>query len=175
MTEFRALRTEERDGQYHTQVVRRSLDDLPANEVLIRVRYSSLNYKDALSSIGNRGVTREYPHTPGIDATGEVIESSSAHFSTGDAVVVYGYDLGMNTSGGLSEYIRVPETWVLPLPEGLDARAAMSYGTAGVTAAMSVMKLEHMGLESGAPVLVTGASGGVGSMSSLFLGLRELP
>lgn len=170
MTMFKALVTSEQDGVYQTVLGERALDDLPDNEVLIRVRYSSLNYKDALSSAGNKGVTRSYPHTPGIDAAGEVVESADPAFKPGDEVVVYGYDLGMNTSGGLAEYIRVPAAWVLPLPDGLDARTAMSYGTAGITAALSVMKLQLLGLQPPAHIVVTGATGGVGAMSVLFLG-----
>ena len=170
MQEFRALLISEHGGHYKTELGHKSLHELPEHEVLIRVRYSSINYKDALSSSGNKGVTREYPHTPGIDAAGEVVESSAADFKPGDPVVVFGYDLGMNTSGGLAEYIRVPAAWVLPLPAGLDARTAMCYGTAGITAAMSVMKLLLLGLEPPAHILVTGATGGVGTMSSLFLG-----
>jgi acrylyl-CoA reductase (NADPH) len=172
MSDYRALRISEHDGEYTTELTGLSMADLPENEVLIRVRYSSINYKDALSSIGNKGVTREFPHTPGIDAAGEVVSSSVADFNEGDAVVVFGYDLGMNTAGGLAEYIRVPAKWVLPLPAGLDARAAMCYGTAGITAALSVMKLEHMGLTAPGDVLVTGATGGVGTMSAMFLSAR---
>lgn len=172
MSEYRALRISENDGEYTTELTSLSMADLPDNEVLIRVRYSSINYKDALSATGNKGVTREFPHTPGIDAAGEVVSSSVADFNEGDAVVVFGYDLGMNTSGGLAEYIRVPAKWVLPLPDGLDARAAMCYGTAGITAALSVMKLEHMGLTAPGDVLVTGATGGVGTMSAMFLSSR---
>jgi alcohol dehydrogenase len=170
MNDYRALLISENDGNFSTELTRRRLDELPEGEVLIRVRYSSINYKDALSSIGNKGVTRSFPHTPGIDAAGEVAESSVAQFKKGDPVVVFGYDLGMNTAGGLAEYIRVPATWVLPLPRGLDARTAMCYGTAGITAALSVMKLEKLGLKPPAEVLVTGATGGVGTMSVLFLG-----
>lgn len=172
MSEFKALLTSEKEGVFSTELTVRSMDDLPAGEVLVRVRYSSINYKDALSSMGNKGVTRNFPHTPGIDAAGEVVESSVDHFSSGDQVVVFGYDLGMNTDGGLAEFIRVPAAWVLPLPTGLDARSAMSYGTAGITAALSVLKLEHMGLSAPADVLVSGATGGVGTMSCLFLGER---
>lgn len=169
MTDYRALLISENDGKYSTEVTRRQLAELPEGEVLIRVRYSSINYKDALSSVGNKGVTRSFPHTPGIDAAGEVASSSVPEFKEGDAVVVFGYDLGMNTAGGLAEYIRVPANWVLPLPKGLDARTAMCYGTAGITAALSVMKLEQMDLAPPAEVLVTGATGGVGTMSALFL------
>lgn len=172
MAAYKALLISEDEGVFNTALTELDTDNLPDGELLIRVRYSSVNYKDALSSAGNKGVTREFPHTPGIDAAGEVAASTDANFKEGDAVVVFGYDLGMNTAGGLAQYIRVPASWVLPLPGGLDPRTAMSYGTAGITAALSVMKLERMGLQSPAEVLVTGATGGVGALSCLFLGQR---
>lgn len=148
----------------------RSVDDLPAGDVLIRVLYSSLNYKDALSASGNRGVTKHYPHTPGIDAAGIVEESESDLFRPQDAVLVTGYDLGMNTPGGFGEYIRVPAAWVVPLPADLSARESMVYGTAGFTAALSVSRLQQHGVmpEQG-EILVTGATGGVGSMAVAML------
>jgi len=171
MTAFKALQASENtEGRFHTQVVERSTADLPGGEVLIRVSYSSLNYKDALSASGNRGVTRNYPHTPGIDAAGTVAESSVSEFAPGDEVIVTGYDLGMNTAGGFGQYIRVPAAWVIKRPSGLSLRDAMILGTAGLTAALCVDKLEQAGLEPGeAPVLVTGATGGVGSIAVMLL------
>lgn len=171
MTNFKALlTTEQADGRFESNVVERSTDDLPTGEVLIRVAYSSLNYKDALSATGNRGVTRQFPHTPGIDAAGTVSESSAAEFAVGDEVIVTGYDLGMNTAGGFGQYIRVPAAWVIRRPAGLSLRDAMILGTAGLTAALCVDKLEQAGLEPGeAPVLVTGATGGVGSIAVALL------
>lgn len=171
MTGFKALQVSENaEGRFITQVVERNTADLPAGEVLIRVSYSSLNYKDALSASGNRGVTRNYPHTPGIDAAGTVAESSVAEFAPGDEVIVTGYDLGMNTAGGFGQYIRVPAAWVIKRPSGLSLREAMILGTAGLTAALCVDKLEQAGLEPGeAPVLVTGATGGVGSIAVMLL------
>lgn len=171
MTNFKALLTSERaDGRFDSNVVERSIDDLPHGEVLIRVAYSSLNYKDALSATGNRGVTRQFPHTPGIDAAGTVAESSVPEFTVGDEVIVTGYDLGMNTAGGFGQYIRVPAAWVIKRPSGLSLRDAMILGTAGLTAALCVDKLEQAGLEPGnAPVLVTGATGGVGSIAVALL------
>ncbi|GAA6146206.1 YhdH/YhfP family quinone oxidoreductase [Thalassolituus maritimus] len=144
--------------------------ELPAGDVLIEVSYSSVNYKDALSANGNKGVTKEYPHTPGIDAVGTVVSSEDAGFSAGDKVVVFGYDLGMNTEGGFSQRIRVPAAWVLKKPEGLSEEDAMAWGTAGFTAALSVQKLERAGVspEKG-PVLVSGATGGVGSVAVALL------
>lgn len=167
---FKALVTREDNGQFVSRVEERAIDDLPAGEVLIRVDYSSVNYKDVLSSKGNRGVSRQYPHTPGIDAAGRVVKSQSSAFAEGEAVLVMGYDLGMNTAGGFGQYIRVPADWVLRRPAGLDAKSAMIYGTAGFTAAMSVSTLEDVGIRaSQGRVLVTGASGGVGSVAVALL------
>ena len=174
MTEtFKALWiTEQPGGESFTQnIIQREISSLPAGEVLIRVHYSSLNYKDALSATGNRGVTRNYPHTPGIDAAGVVAESQSPDFQPGDKVLVTGYDLGMNSSGGFAEYIRVPAEWVVPLPEGLGLRESMIYGTAGFTAALSVYQLQKHNITPGTgKVVVTGATGGVGSIAVGILG-----
>ncbi len=129
-----------------------------------------MNYKDALSAKGMPGVTRNYPHTPGIDAAGVIAESSHADFKEGDEVVCIGFDLGMNTPGGYGEYIRVPAGWVTPLPSGLTLRDSMILGTAGVTAALCVAKIERMGAAPGdGPVIVTGATGGVGSVAVALL------
>ncbi len=158
--------SEGEDGKFSGAVVTRQIDQLPAGEVLVEVKYSCLNYKDALSANGNRGVTRNFPHTPGVDATGVVKESETDRFSPGQEVIVSGYDLGMNTAGAFAEMIRVPVNWVLPLPEGLSARESMIIGTAGFTAAQCVEKLMHNGLDADdGPVVVTGASGGVGIMA----------
>lgn len=168
---FEALRVEETaDGRFLRSIVGRRSDELPAGDVLVRVHYSSLNYKDALSATGNKGVTRRYPHTPGIDAAGTVVESTHVDFPPGREVIVTGYDLGMNTDGGYGQYIRVPAAWVVALPPGLTLRRSMIYGTAGFTAAYSVWKLRQAGLspEQG-EVLVTGAGGGVGSVGSAIL------
>lgn len=169
MDSFKALWIEEKDGGYSLGITRRNRDDLPSGEVTIRVRYSCLNYKDALSASGSPGVTRSYPHTPGIDAAGEVISCDDDSFRPGDQVVVTGWDLGMNTSGGLSQLIRVPLAWVLPLPRGLSARTAMIYGTAGLTAALSVDVMSWTVAPTDGDVLVTGASGGVGSVAVALL------
>ena len=169
MSDYRALQITETEGEYTTGLTTLSTDQLPDHDVLIKVDWSSLNFKDALSSAGNKGVTRQYPHTPGIDAAGTVIECKNDSFKPGQPVVVFGYDLGMNTPGGLAEYIRVPAEWVLPLPEGLSLRDAMVYGTAGITAALSVMKLEQAGLQAASEIAVTGATGGVGSTAVVFL------
>lgn len=166
MSTYKAWRVHEKDGQYVGGVETLDTADLPEGEVLIRVTHSSLNYKDALSASGNKGVTRTFPHTPGIDAAGEVVESATGTPAVGQQVIVTGYDLGMNTAGGFGEYIRVPAKWIVTMPEGWDARRAMVYGTAGLTAGLSVAKLLKMGAtpEQG-PVAVSGASGAVGSVA----------
>jgi len=170
---FRALVVSQTDEKTFTrEITERSITDLPEGEVLIRVHFSSLNYKDGLSCIGNPGVTRNYPHTPGIDASGKVAESSDSRFKEGDSVIVTGYDLGMNTSGGFGEYIRVPADWVVPLPEGMTFKEASIYGVAGFTAALSVDALQKYGVnpEQG-EIVVTGSTGGVGSVSVALLSL----
>lgn len=169
--QFRALQVAEQpDGSFQRTLVTRTTDDLPPGEVLVRVLFSSLNYKDALSASGNKGVTRKYPHTPGIDAAGIVEESAVADFGPGDTVVVIGYDLGMNTPGGFGEYIRVPANWVTKLPPQLNAHESMMLGTAGFTAAMAVQALQwHEVTSSDGEVLVTGATGGVGSIAVALL------
>ncbi|MDI9245472.1 YhdH/YhfP family quinone oxidoreductase [Marinobacter sp. CHS3-4] len=170
-TEFKAWRVEEVDGGYAGSEKTLQLSDLPDNEVLIKVTHSSLNYKDALSASGNKGVTREFPHTPGIDAAGEVVEASAGPLKAGDPVLVTGYDLGMNTDGGFGEYIRVPAAWCVPMPSGWNARTAMIYGTAGLTAGLCVKKLLSMGAEpEQGKVVVSGASGAVGSVAVEILG-----
>jgi acrylyl-CoA reductase (NADPH) len=168
---FKALQiSESTDKQYIREIINRQISDLPMGEVLVRVHYSALNYKDALSSLGNKGVTRNYPHTPGIDAVGIVEMSESSDFKIGDEVIVTSYDLGMNTSGGLAEYIRVPVRWIVPLPSGLSMREAMINGTAGFTAAMCINALINNGLspEKG-KILVTGSTGGVGILAVAML------
>lgn len=166
---FDAFVVEQTDeGRYEGHIKQPCIQDLPRGDVLIRVRYSSLNYKDALSATGNKGVTRNYPHTPGIDAAGTVADSRNPKFSPGDPVIVTSYDLGMNTAGGFGQYIRVPADWVVPLPDGLTLEESMILGTAGFTAAMSVGKLVDIPQDAG-PVLVTGATGGVGSMAVAIL------
>jgi alcohol dehydrogenase len=170
MTNFRAFRVEKTDTGFVRSVVERDEASLPAGDVLIDVRYSSVNFKDGLSATGNPGVTRNFPHTPGIDAAGIVLSSSDARFAAGDEVIVIGFDLGMNTSGGFAERVRVPAGWVVRRPAGLSLHESMILGTAGFTAALAVHKLEAVGLrpESG-PVLVSGASGGVGSVAVRLL------
>ena len=168
---FKALVIKEKDdGSYDREIDARTMADLPDGDVLVRVHYSSLNYKDALSASGNRGVTRHYPHVPGIDAAGIVEQSSSAEFKAGDQVIVTGYDLGMNTSGGFGQYIKVPSGWVLHCPPDLTLRQSMIYGTAGFTAAQSVLRLVDFPVSPAqGKILVSGATGGVGSMAIALL------
>jgi putative YhdH/YhfP family quinone oxidoreductase len=168
---FKALWiTETPPDTFNRSIIERTIDELPAGEILIKVAYSSLNYKDALSASGHKGVTRRYPHTPGIDAAGIVAQSNHSAFHEGDEVLVTGYDLGMNTPGAFAEYIRVPAAWVMNLPPNLTLLESMIYGTAGFTAALSIFKLQHTGLQPDqGEVLVTGATGGVGSVSVALL------
>ncbi len=158
------------DGSFRRQILRKSIDQLPPGDVLINVLYSSLNYKDALSATGNRGVTKAYPHTPGIDAAGTVVHSSDSRWLPGDEVICTGYDLGMNTDGGFAQMIRVPGDWLVRRPSTLSLRQSMQLGTAGFTAALCVDGLLRNGVapEKG-PVLITGATGGVGTIAILLL------
>jgi putative YhdH/YhfP family quinone oxidoreductase len=167
---FRAWVVKETDGKFIGEVSQQYINEFPDGDVLINVKYSSLNYKDALSAKGNKGVTRKYPHVPGIDAAGFVEESKSTSLKKGDEVLVTGYDLGMNTSGGFAEYIRVPAGWVVKLPSGLSLKESMMYGTAGLTAGLALYKLEEAGTEKNTgEILVTGATGGVGSIAVALL------
>ena len=168
---FKALLVEETDNKKFTlNIVNRSVSDLPENDLLVNVHYSSLNYKDALSASGNKRVSAHFPHTPGIDAAGVVVRDKSGTFSPGDEVVMFGYDLGMNTPGGLGQMISIPANWAVKRPDNLTLKEAMSYGTGGLTAALCIQKLEKMGArpEDG-PVAVTGSTGGVGSISIALL------
>jgi acrylyl-CoA reductase (NADPH) len=169
---YKAFVTEELSpNNYHSSFKELPLDELHKNDVLIRVKWSSLNYKDALIARGHKGITREYPHTPGVDAAGIVEESNTNEFSVGDKVLVTGHDLGMNTSGGYSEYISVPKDWVVKLEDSLSLRESMIYGTAGITAAICIDQLiKHNLKPNDSRILVTGATGGVGSMSVAILG-----
>ena len=167
---FRALYISQNETGFVQEIRELDLSKLPQNEVLIRVHYSSLNYKDALSASGNRGVTKKFPHIPGIDAAGIVEKSASAGLPEGTAVIVTGFDLGMNTWGGFGEYIAVPASWVMPLPQGLMLKEAMSLGTAGLTAALSIEKIINSGIKpEDGPIVVSGATGGVGSMATAIL------
>ncbi len=169
--EFQAYRIFEKDnGEFERKIITRDTSELPEGEVLIKVAYAGLNYKDALSASGHKGITREYPHTPGVDASGLVAESTDPRFEVGDEVLVTGYDLGMNTDGGFGQYIRVPADWVVPLPNNLNLKESMILGTAGFTAALALWKMENAGQSPAmGEIVITGATGGVGSMAvSIF-------
>ncbi|WP_421715664.1 YhdH/YhfP family quinone oxidoreductase [Arcobacter arenosus] len=156
------------DKKFQSGVKEIEKPQISENEVLIKTTYSSLNFKDALSSIGNPGVTRVFPHVTGIDVAGIIVESNSNDFEVGEKVLVTGYDLGMNTDGGHSEFVKVPASWLVKIPEGISDKEIMTYGTAGLTAALSVNELLNNGITSG-DVLVTGATGGVGSIAVSIL------
>ncbi len=158
------------DKEFNADVKDISKPKCGEDEVIIEVNYSSLNFKDALSSVGNPGVTRNFPHVTGIDLAGIIHESNSPIFKEGERVLVTGYDLGMNTDGGHSEFVKVPASWVVRTPDAISDKEIMTYGTAGLTAALSIFELEKNGItpESG-PVLVTGATGGVGSIAVSIL------
>ncbi len=160
---------EKKNNVFSSGIETKKFEELPNHDVTIKVKYSSLNYKDALSSLGNKGVTKLYPHTPGIDASGIVISSRNKKFHEGDQVVVTGYDLGMNTPGGFSECIRVPSDWVVKLPETISLKYAMAIGTAGLTAALCIdLLLKNSKIEKRHAV-VTGSTGGVGSIAIQLL------
>lgn len=163
---FRAYRVFEEDGRIGGRLVEARLDELGAGEVVARVAYSGVNYKDALAATGAGRIMRRFPLVGGVDVSGTVVASSDARFAAGDAVLVTGYGLGESHDGGFADYVRVPADWVVPLPEGLGLRDAMAIGTAGFTAALSVVEMERNGLRPPAgPIVVTGATGGVGSLA----------
>lgn len=168
-TTYKAFRVEEINGTYLTSIKEMPFSDLSEGELLIKVNYSSLNYKDALSASGNKGVTKNYPHTPGIDAVGTVVASKSSKFKVSDHVIVTSYDLGMNTNGGFAQYVQVPADWAIKLPENLSMKEAMTIGTAGLTAGISVLRLSEVVKPEDGPIVVSGATGGVGSMSLRIL------
>jgi len=167
--QYSAYYVEEKDGSFSSSISQLELQKPAEGFVQIKVSYSSLNYKDALSASGNKGVTRNYPFVPGIDAAGIITDGNSSQFEDGDEVIVTGYDMGMNTPGGFGEYINVPANWVVKKPINLTAIEAMSIGTAGLTAAASVLKIQKSSGESDLPVLVSGATGGVGSIGVMLM------
>ncbi|NCU95207.1 MAG: acryloyl-CoA reductase [Betaproteobacteria bacterium] len=159
---FEALRVYDTEAGAVARIESIGPESLSAGEVLVRVAYSSLNYKDALAVTGRGRILRGSPRIPGVDLSGHVLESSDPRFKVGDAVLATGYELGMAHDGGLAGYARVPADWVLPLPAGLTLRESMMLGTAGFTAALAVSRLEQLDLApANGPVVVTGASGGV--------------
>lgn len=165
------------DETLHTEIESFTKPEIKENEVLVKVNYSGINYKDALATRPNTGVLREYPMTPGIDLAGTIIESKDEKFQSGDEVLVTGFGLGVKHDGGLSDVQVVPAAWVVHLPEGLSAKQAMIFGTAGFTAALAVDALQTHGLNAESRVLVTGATGGVGGFALHFLkqiGCKEI-
>ena len=167
--EYLAYYVEEKDGAFSASISKLELKKPEDGFVQIKVSHSFLNYKDALSASGNKGVTRNYPFVPGIDAAGTITDANSSTFKEGDEVIVTGYDMGMNTPGGFGEYINVPAGWVVKKPSTLTSVEAMSLGTAGLTAAASVLKIHESSQESDLPVLVSGATGGVGSIGVMLM------
>ena len=166
---FNAMIVEKDDaGQTSASVQQIDLDRLPAGEVTVAVDYSTVNYKDGLCLGPGGGLVRNYPHIPGIDFAGTVEASDDARYKPGDKVVLTGWRVGEAHWGGYAQKARVKADWLVPLPEGLSTRDAMAVGTAGLTAMLAVMALEDHGIKAG-PVLVTGASGGVGSVATAIL------
>ena len=170
MDQFKALVVDKIDEDTKVSIKNLTKDDLPEGDVLVKVHYSSVNYKDGLATHPKGNIVKKYPHIPGIDLAGVVEESDHPDWKEGDRVIVTSYELGVSHYGGFSEYARVKSDWIVPLPDGLSFKEAMVYGTAGFTAALSVYQLEQAGVtpEKG-PVLVTGATGGVGSMAVAIL------
>ena len=163
---FAAYVVDKQDDRVEGRTDTLTLADLPAGEVTIKVAYSSLNYKDGLACTGRGGVVRNYPHVPGVDAAGTVVASESTDVAVGERVVVTGYDFGVGSFGGYAEYARVPAAWVARTPDGLTDYEAMALGTAGFTAAMCLLAMERNGATPDqGPILVTGATGGVGSLA----------
>ena len=173
MQRFNAYRIFENEGQVSARLVELGIDDLDPGEVLIRNSHSSVNYKDALAATGTGRIVRRFPVIGGIDVAGTVVTSGDTRFREGEAVLVTGYGMGVEHDGGYAEYSRVPADWVVPLPQGMSTADAMAIGTAGFTAALAILRMEQNGLKpANGPVVVTGASGGVGSVAvDLLAGL----
>jgi len=166
MKKFKAYRVHEIDKKVSARFEEMTISELDAGEVVIRVAYSCVNYKDALAVTGAGRVIRRFPCVGGIDLSGTVVESEDARFSKGDAVLATSYDLGVSHDGGFAEYARVPADWIVPMPKGMTLFEAMALGTAGYTAALGVVRMEQNGLKpANGPVVVTGATGGVGSIA----------
>lgn len=170
---FNALVVNKEEENFTVKVQSLTVQDLPEGEVLIQVSYSGINYKDSLASIPNGNIVRSYPFVPGIDLAGVVVSSEDPRFKEGDEVIATSYEIGVSHFGGYSEYARVKADWIVPLPKGLTLKEAMTIGTAGFTAALCVQRLEENGLTPDkGPVLVTGATGGVGSFAISILAAR---
>ncbi|MEQ6390910.1 acryloyl-CoA reductase [Bacillaceae bacterium S4-13-58] len=170
MTTFRALIVDKTEADFSVQVKEFTKNDLPNGDVFIKVAYSSINFKDGLASVPNGKIVRSYPFIPGIDLAGTVVSSKDSRFKEGDEVIATSYEIGVSHFGGYSEYAQIPAQWVVPLPKGLTLKESMIYGTAGFTAALSIQRLEENGVtpEKG-EILVTGSTGGVGSLAVAML------
>ena len=167
---FKAFETyQNHNGDFKNKITQKNFSDLPKGDLLIKVEYSSLNYKDALSSSGAKGVTKFYPHTPGIDAAGIVVKSNKTNFKTNDRVIVTGFDLGMNTSGGFAEYIQIPSSWAVRCPDSLSTKESMMLGTAGLTAGLCIEEINNHTPINNLKVIVSGSTGGVGSLAVKLL------
>lgn len=170
LTEFKAFFVNKIGDQVTTEVKNIVLDDLPEGDVVIKVAYSSVNYKDGLASLPNGNIIKSYPFVPGIDLAGVVVSSKDPRFQEGDEVIATSYEIGVSHYGGYSEYARIPGEWIVPLPTGLTLKESMVFGTAGFTAALSVHQLEKSGVTPDkGKILVTGATGGVGSTAVSIL------
>jgi len=166
MTTLKAYRIFNEDGKVSGRFTDMKLEELDAGDVVIKVAYSSVNFKDALAATGTGKIIRRFPCVGGVDLSGTVVESADARFGKGDAVIATSYDIGVAHDGGYAEYASIPAAWVVPMPKGLDLFEAMALGTAGFTAALAVERMEHEGLKpANGPVIVTGATGGVGSIA----------
>jgi putative YhdH/YhfP family quinone oxidoreductase len=166
MHRFKAYRTFEDDKVVSSRFVEMTEDDLDPGDVIVRTKYSTINYKDALSSSGAGRIMRKFPTVGGIDMAGTVESSADPRFRRGDKVIVHAYDFGVAHDGGYAEYVRVPGDWIVRRPEAMTAFDAMTLGTAGFTAAQAIMLMEYSGLKpENGPVVVTGATGGVGSVA----------
>ena len=173
MEQFKALMVDKNENDLSVQVKNITLDELPQGDVLIKVSYSAINYKDGLANNPNGKIVTTYPFIPGIDLAGVVVSSQDPRFREGDEIIATSYEIGVSHYGGYSEYARIPGDWIVPLPKNLTLRESMILGTAGITAALSIQRLEDNGLspEKG-KVLVTGATGGVGSLAVSMLSKR---
>ena len=162
---YNAYLVEEIDSSYSGSIKELEMSNIEPGNVIIKVHYSSLNYKDALAATGVKGVASSYPFVPGIDVAGEILQSSSQNFNIGDKVIATGYKLGMSVFGGFGELVQIPDQWVIPLPDDLSLLNSMSLGTAGLTAGACVKKILDAKPSSDMPILVSGATGGVGSIA----------
>jgi acrylyl-CoA reductase (NADPH) len=166
MAKFKAFRIFSEEGKVQARLVDLELDELDPGEVVIRTAWSSVNFKDALAATGTGKIIRRFPCVGGVDGCGTVVSSSDARFKPGDSVICTSYDVGVSHDGGYAEFMRMPAAWVIPLPRGMSLYESMALGTAGYTAGLAVVRMEHEGLKpANGPVIVTGATGGVGSVA----------